>query len=210
MDADQIAQVAEVVAGHDGAVDPAALRAETGLSQSKLTAALSRLEDVGAVDMTPDGAVDNPEPIADIAQVAQEAARQQEAHYQFDQSRVEMARGYAELRDCRRAYILNYFGEETDGPCWYCDNCVAGRAAEQPTSDQPFPLNSRVAHTEWGDGTVMRYEGDKVTVLFDDVGYKSLAVPIVRERGLLTPASAERGAVGRSNGGQRNARLNGH
>jgi ATP-dependent DNA helicase RecQ len=188
VDADQIAQVAETIASHDGPVDPADVRTETGLSQSKLTAALSRLEDVGAVETLPGGAVDNPEPIADIAQVAEEAARQQEAHHQFDQSRIEMVRGYAELRDCRRTYILNYFGEETDSPCGHCDNCDAGRVAEQPVSDEPYPLNSRVAHREWGDGTVMRYEGDKITVLFDTVGYKSLAVPVVRERGLLAAA----------------------
>jgi ATP-dependent DNA helicase RecQ len=188
VDADQIAQVAEIVAAHDGPVDPADVRAETGLSQSRLTAALSRLEDVGAVEALPDGAVDNPAPIADIAQVAEAAAREQEAHHQFDRSRIEMVRGYAELRDCRRTYILNYFGEETGGPCGHCDNCEAGRVAEQPPGSEPYPLNSRVAHREWGDGTVMRYEGDKITVLFDAVGYKSLAVPIVLGRGLLAAA----------------------
>jgi ATP-dependent DNA helicase RecQ len=189
VDADQIAQVADVVASHDGPVDPADVRAETGLSQSKLTAALSRLEDVGAVETLPDGAVDNPAPIAGIAQVAEEAAQEQEAHHQFDQSRIEMVRGYAELRDCRRTYILNYFGEERDGPCGHCDNCDAGRVAAQPAGSEPYPLNSRVAHREWGDGTVMRYEGDKMTVLFDSVGYRSLAVPIVLERGLLAAAA---------------------
>jgi ATP-dependent DNA helicase RecQ len=32
---------------------------------------------------------------------------------------------------------------------------------------------------------VMGYEGDKVTVLFDDVGYKTLSVPVVRAQKLL-------------------------
>ena len=41
-------------------------------------------------------------------------------------------------------------------------------------ADEPYPLNTHVTHNEWGGGTVMRYEGDKVTVLFDTVGYKSL------------------------------------
>ena len=57
--------------------------------------------------------------------------------------------------------------------------------AEHSPADEPYPLNSHVTHNEWGGGTVMRYEGDKVTVLFDTVGYKSLAVPIVLEGGLL-------------------------
>jgi ATP-dependent DNA helicase RecQ len=32
----------------------------------------------------------------------------------------------------------------------------------------------------------MSYERDRVVVLFEDVGYKTLSVPIVRSRGLLT------------------------
>jgi hypothetical protein len=36
---------------------------------------------------------------------------------------------------------------------------------------------------------VQRYEQDRaVVVLFDDVGYKTLALEVVRERGLLEPA----------------------
>jgi ATP-dependent DNA helicase RecQ len=33
---------------------------------------------------------------------------------------------------------------------------------------------------------VMGYEHDRVVVLFDNVGYKTLSVPVVRRRGLLT------------------------
>ena len=50
----------------------------------------------------------------------------------------------------------------------------------------PYPVHSRVSHTEWGAGTVLRYEGDQMTVLFDDVGYKTLSVPVVAEQNLLT------------------------
>ena len=31
----------------------------------------------------------------------------------------------------------------------------------------------------------MRYEGDKMVILFDEVGYKTLAIDFVRQRGLL-------------------------
>ena len=55
-------------------------------------------------------------------------------------------------------------------------------------SVEPFPLNSRVNHRAWGEGLVMRYEGDKIVVLFDTVGYKTLAVELVTEQGLLTAA----------------------
>ena len=34
---------------------------------------------------------------------------------------------------------------------------------------------------------MVRYEGDKITVLFDSEGYKSLSLATVRERDLLRP-----------------------
>jgi ATP-dependent DNA helicase RecQ len=35
---------------------------------------------------------------------------------------------------------------------------------------------------------VQRYEGDKMVVLFDEVGYKTLSVDVVTENGLLERA----------------------
>jgi ATP-dependent DNA helicase RecQ len=43
-----------------------------------------------------------------------------------------------------------------------------------------------VTHEEWGRGVVQTVEGDTVVVLFDDAGYRTLSMPVVRERGLLT------------------------
>lgn len=50
---------------------------------------------------------------------------------------------------------------------------------------KPFPLQSWIMHREWGKGLVVRYEGDKVVVVFEAVGYKTLATAVVTERGLL-------------------------
>jgi superfamily II DNA helicase RecQ len=61
-----------------------------------------------------------------------------------------MVQGYAEVRDGRRGYLLNYFGEEFDVPCGYCDNCEASAVVEEDESNEPFPINSRVVHKEWG------------------------------------------------------------
>lgn len=97
-----------------------------------------------------------------------------------------MVRGYAEVRDSRRGYLLNYFGEEFEPPCGHCDNCQVGIVAE--VEDEPFPINGRVSHEEWNRGTVQRYESDKKMIaLFDQVGYKTLSVVLVKERGLLKP-----------------------
>jgi ATP-dependent DNA helicase RecQ len=45
-----------------------------------------------------------------------------------------------------------------------------------------------VTHAQWGGGTVSHYEGDRVVVLFTDAGYRTLALGLVREKGLLSAA----------------------
>ena len=49
-------------------------------------------------------------------------------------------------------------------------------------------MHSQVRHAEWGTGMVMGYEEDRMTVLFDDVGYKTLSVPVVKQHALLVAA----------------------
>jgi ATP-dependent DNA helicase RecQ len=46
-----------------------------------------------------------------------------------------------------------------------------------------------VRHAEFGEGVVQHYDGDHVVVLFDSVGYRTLSVELVTERGLLDAAS---------------------
>ncbi len=188
VDAEQVERVAEAVQESDGPLVLRELKEETDLSQSKLTTALGRLEEVGAVEILPNGEVTEGEAVADIAEAAERAAEAQDRHHEFERSRIEMMRGYAEVRDCRREYLLNYFGEGFDPPCGNCDNCEAGVVVREDEGDRPFALNSRVRHRAWGEGLVMRYEGDKIVVLFDEIGYKTLAVELVTENGLLEAA----------------------
>ena len=73
-----------------------------------------------------------------------------------------------------------------DEPCGNCDTCEDGTAEEQPdAAESPFDLQSKVRHSSWGEGVVMRYEGDRIVVLFEEVGYKTLLLQTVQERGLL-------------------------
>ncbi|MDQ4077921.1 MAG: ATP-dependent DNA helicase [Chloroflexota bacterium] len=185
---DQVEQVARALQEQEGPVEPRELQKEIDLSQSKLTSALSHLEEVGVVDFLASGEVVGHKDELEADEVVEEVMEVQEHHHQLEESRIAMMRGYAEVRDCRREYLLNYFGEPFDDPCDFCDNCQAGVVVQEEEREKPFSLNSRVAHKEWGEGLVMRYEGDKLTVLFDEVGYKTLSLDIVMEAELLEPA----------------------
>jgi ATP-dependent DNA helicase RecQ len=183
---EQVEAVADVIAGAADPVPVEEVREETGLTDSKVLAALSRLEDAGAVEIRPGGevaAVEN----ADLERAVSQAVEAQERRREFDRSRVEMMRGYAEARSCRRGFVLNYFGEPFDPPCGNCDVCDSG-IVPAARGQEPFALESRVAHAEWGEGTVVRYDRGTVVVLFDDAGYKTLGVDLVLQRGLLRPA----------------------
>jgi ATP-dependent DNA helicase RecQ len=50
---------------------------------------------------------------------------------------------------------------------------------------EPYPPHSVVRHRAWGTGTVLGYEEDRMTVLFDTVGYKTLSVAVVMKGNLL-------------------------
>jgi ATP-dependent DNA helicase RecQ len=45
-----------------------------------------------------------------------------------------------------------------------------------------------VHHAQWGEGQVLRVEGDRLVVLFDDLGYKTLSVGLALENSLLERA----------------------
>ncbi|HXJ63690.1 MAG TPA: RecQ family ATP-dependent DNA helicase, partial [Actinomycetota bacterium] len=182
--AEQLARVVDAV--EDEPVDPEELAAKTGIAPTPLAAALSLLEDAGAVRQLADGRVAATGADAGVAVAVEETALAQERRRSYARSRVEMMRRFAEVHDCRREFLLNYFGEPFEGPCGNCDNC--NRGIVTGAHAMPFPMSSRVAHPQWGTGVVQRYEDDTMVVLFDDIGYRTLSVPVVRRRGLLTPA----------------------
>src|SRR4051794_20311355 len=187
---DELSEVAEIVGGSRDPVDPVELQERTELSQSKLAAAVSRLEDAGAVEVMATGHVAARPDAPPLDDAVHEALDEEEDRREFERSRLEMIRSFAETDGCRREFVLSYFGEPFDGvPCGRCDNCRAGKTKPTDVADEPFALGARVAHPEWGEGVVQRYEHDRaMVVLFDEVGYKTLALDVVRERGLLEPA----------------------
>jgi ATP-dependent DNA helicase RecQ len=168
-----------------------ALKETTGFGPRKLGSMLALLEQVGAARAGDRSKwtvpVFAPLPAAAAAAALAEHERQQA----IQRSRTDMMRAFAQTRSCRTQTLLAYFGEELAKRCGHCDNCVEGTAEEPvPRSAEMFPVHSHVRHGEWGKGMVMGYEEDRMTVLFDDVGYKTLSVPVVKENALLEGLSS--------------------
>lgn len=99
-----------------------------------------------------------------------------------------MMRSYAEHSGCRRDFVLSYFGEEHEPPCGNCDNCAAGLVEAETDVERPFEIGATVSHSEWGPGEVQRYDANRVVVLFESVGYRTLDLELVEEKNLLQAA----------------------
>ncbi|WP_406290508.1 RecQ family ATP-dependent DNA helicase [Streptomyces sp. NBC_00209] len=207
-DQDTVAQVARVLKEYDGPVHPSALRKRTRLTASRLTAVVNLLEQVSAVrtndagDLVPTGEFS-------ASEAARRAAERANAHKRLERSRVDMMRGYAETDGCRRRFLLGYFGEafEEAGSCGSCDRCASAEADGRGVTLGPevlagtggligepsllsgehtFRPGASVQHERWGRGSVMSGEAERVTVLFDSVGYRTLSLTVAREQGLLS------------------------
>ena len=154
---------------------PGAERSElveaTGLGARRVGRILNLVEEV--ID-------DQPRSIVDAV------LEQAEAHRTLERSRVDMMRAYAETQRCRSDFLLGYFGEDVNRLCGSCDNCRAGVA--EAASAPPTEIEGRVRHEGFGEGTVMDVENDRVTVLFDDAGYRTLDLSVVEENDLLHEA----------------------
>ena len=183
----QVEQVAEAISGRRDGVDVEQLQETTDLPAGKIAKAVNRLEEAGVVKVLPGGEVLPAQKRVDVEQAAEQAVREQESYRQYRIGRVQLMKDYAETQDCRRRYILEYFGEKFPQPCGYCDNCQTGAVErhDEQVEGLPFPLKSRVLHKKYGEGVVMAYEAEKVVVLFDTEGNKSLVTDFVLKNRLL-------------------------
>ncbi|MEU0667516.1 ATP-dependent DNA helicase RecQ [Streptomyces lavendulocolor] len=201
-----LGKVAEHLDEQDGPLPLDDLRKETGLSRNRLTAAVNLLEEAGAARTDEDGSV-RPDPGVSADEAVEQAGEAARARRRLERTRVEMVRAYAETTGCRRRFLLGYFGEPYDAPCGNCDVCeeaaadgsgggdvTDGGAPPDAGGGSPFGAGARVRHREWGDGTVLSEEGDRVTVLFDTMGYRTLSLPAVSDGDLLSVLDGPREA----------------
>lgn len=215
-DADALGGLIDAVRKHREPVAVTVLRERTGLSQTPLMSMLHLLEEAGALTTEEDGSV-RTVPGARRDTRVREALRIASARIDLERSRVEMMRAYAETNGCRRRHLLGYFGESlAEGDCAGCDVCTRAREWEEVPErkgdvlsgtgpgpqevvavDGTFPPGTRVGHDAWGEGEVMSEEENRITVLFESVGYRTLSLPTVHARGLLTPVSRPRPVASR-------------
>ncbi|PPF80761.1 recombinase RecQ [Subtercola sp. Z020] len=193
-------------AGATGAAGAAGISREElaealGTSTRSLARVVGLLEDSGAITL-----VDGMLRATRIAPrtAAKRAIDHAATRSRIEHSRAQMMQEFAETVSCRRQFLLGYFGEQLPKPCGNCDTCASGSAYEyfaehvepghpEPSAGAlggagdplPFPVGARVRHAVWGEGQVMRRENDRVTVFFDEQGYKVLSLTAVTEHDLL-------------------------
>lgn len=163
---------AVVAAAQEVGTEPRAVAEATGFGPRKAGRLLNLIELVR--QSQPDA-----EPARGVVELA-------EAHRSLERSRVEMVRAYAESDRCRAELLVGYFGERLVGRCGVCDGCRAGTVPD-PVDEAlaPYAVQERVRHGDFGSGVVTDVEDDRLTVLFDEVGYRTLSLQVVESEHLL-------------------------
>jgi ATP-dependent DNA helicase RecQ len=181
---DVLRALSQALVAASGPVRLAELVRSLHASRASCTRAVNLLEQVGAVSTAGRGRIVHSRQVS-AEQAVREAVSLSEAHEELIRSRVAMMGGYADTTGCRRQFLLGYFGEHLGTPCGNCDTCANGTAQARPRRRGQFTLQAAVDHDEWGPGVVMALEDDRLTVLFDAVGYRTLSVQAVEDNDLL-------------------------
>lgn len=178
------AQAVYEVLSLDRPVRMAEVIAFTGFRRRKIARIVAQMEEIGVVSQSPAGVR-----LKTKFDVGTHLSDFEQRHREYESSRVEMMRGYAERSGCRREYILNYFGEPFDGKGCLCDNHCNGTLAPDalPVSStgSQFAVGQQVAHAALGSGIVEHVEHDSITILFENAGYKTLDAEFVKNEGVL-------------------------
>lgn len=107
-------------------VDPvslATLARLSGLSRTKTAGAVARLEDGGALGRDATGLITLSQAGAARESDIHAAIGAQERLREANRARLEPMHAYARTRECRRALLLDHFGDTSQAGCSGCDNC---------------------------------------------------------------------------------------
>jgi ATP-dependent DNA helicase RecQ len=163
---------------HSKELDVETLRKELGTSRGRLLQAIRLLEDSEVVELTTNlGVAHGKHGYDDHRDDLETAIAQRSA---LMTSRREMMRTFVESDACRWSLITGYLGSSELDTCGHCDSCRQhGRTRASGNGHE------RVRHSEFGEGSVVDAEGDRIVVLFDTSGYKTLSRTLVQDEGLL-------------------------
>ncbi|HEU5083982.1 MAG TPA: RecQ family ATP-dependent DNA helicase [Acidimicrobiales bacterium] len=187
VEGDVLHHIVAAVRASDEPVDLAEVAASADISQTRLLVAVSRLEELQALELHADGTVTAGESDVPREEIVEQAIEQQERFGAAERDRADLVRRYAEARMCRWRQLLEYFGQPVEGPCGRCDVCDAGESSAP--ADGPFAAGQAVEHRSFGPGEVVSVDDDSVVVRFDDGTHRTLAREIVERDQLLVPSS---------------------
>ena len=215
----KLAAIGEELKKAESPLEIAELAESTGVSARSATQQLNLLIEAGAVEEAGGSFALTPEArdrkVFELVSLAQEAQEQRD---RIEHSRIDMMRLFAETNECRRRFILGYFGAQSDHNCGLCDTCESGAADEYSaalargasgasdgnadadaaaagtgggagtsgTGAEEFAVDEKVEHEQFGPGTVVSVEDDRITVFFEKEGYTVLSKELIAEKRLLT------------------------
>ena len=189
-----LSTVLAAVCRHPGGIAQDELAKPAGVSKAGLARAVPALVALGAVRRLPGRCLAPGDVVdcGDVGEIAAQGAALVARRREREQTKVELVRRYAEATGCRRRTLLETLGESRDEPCGLCDHCDAGSPGDPgdragSRDGDPVP-GEAVRHGQWGQGTVTTVGEESVVVLFDEGGYRTLSMPVVREKHLLAPA----------------------
>lgn len=127
MQAEDLRAVADALASHSHQASTEELSHDTGLSQRKVLNIVHKLEEAGVSEKLSSGEIHLARQKTS-SEIIEAASEQQNVLKELRIRRLQQMQQYAELRTCRREFLLRYFGEEFTGPCGNCDRCEANGA----------------------------------------------------------------------------------
>ena len=191
LDANAVADVYETIRSDGTTIDEQTLQDETEQTGGRLRRTLDLLEHVGAISVELHGEAIATETDESASAIAEQVVAEQDRFRDHRTARLNAMEQYAVGGRCRRAAILDYFGQDFRPPCGNCDNCRTGKSVEaaekreEQASSLPFPVGETVKHKSLGLGQVQRYEGQKVVVLFETAGLKSIVTQFAIDKKLM-------------------------
>ena len=134
LSADEVRAVIRALSEMDEPVAARELAAQSKLSVTKTNSAVARLEDEGVIERSADGQIALAVGAVNLAARVDNAVSAQQELREAHRARIEPIQRFARTRDCRRALLLEYFGEQLDKPCGGCDNCDLQERSKQPAA----------------------------------------------------------------------------